>query len=290
MRRKSVKPSEYPALPFHLIRFVLFVSSLLIAIILGVFAYKLHQADQKFPWAFLVLIIAAFLSLLSLVFTTILHCCYGLSPRLSLITNSTVFVVWAVAFVLLAWSVSHTILTTCNATYWATSTGIAVCRMFKALFAFAIIGAAALIASIVLDVIAYRRQTRLGEYDPMAPGVEGHILAEYKPGAHNRDSSALSGSFPHPTMGAGPGLVEDDRAPLVSGRRYDGAEHLRGRSEEMDIGESRPLHQPPPYVSSPALERYSDGPQHPPSRMRMGAHDNSYGNEQQTSYVPTAYR
>jgi hypothetical protein len=54
MRRKSVKPSEYPALPFHLIRFVLFLSSLLIAIILAVFAYKLHQADQKFPWAFFV--------------------------------------------------------------------------------------------------------------------------------------------------------------------------------------------------------------------------------------------
>ncbi|KAL4764140.1 uncharacterized protein BDW70DRAFT_116794 [Aspergillus foveolatus] len=290
MRRKSVKPSEYPALPFHLIRFILFLSSLLVAIILAVFAYKLHQADQKFPWAFLVLIIAAFLSLLNLIFTTILHCCYGLSPRLSLITNSIVFVIWAVAFVLLAWAVSHTILTTCNATYWATTTGIAVCRMFKALFSFTIIGAAALIASIVLDVIAYRRQTRLGEYDPMALGMEGHSLAEYKPGAHNRDSSALSGSFPHPAIGASPGIVEDDRAPLVSGGRYDGPGHLRGRSEEMDIGESRPLHQPPPYASNPVLERYSDGPQHPHSGMRMSAYDNPYGYGQQTSYDPTAYR
>ncbi len=54
MRRKSVKPSEYPALPFHIIRFTVFVSSLIVAIILAVFAYNLHSADQKFPWAFLV--------------------------------------------------------------------------------------------------------------------------------------------------------------------------------------------------------------------------------------------
>ncbi|RDW81160.1 uncharacterized protein DSM5745_04717 [Aspergillus mulundensis] len=290
MRRRSVKPSEYPALPFHFIRFILFISSLLVAIILAVFAYRLHQADQKFPWAFLVLIIAAFLSLLNLIVTTLLHCCHGLSPRLSLITNSIVFVIWAVAFVLFAWSVSHTILTTCNATYWATSTGITVCRIFKALFAFTIIGAAFLIASIALDVIAYRRQTRLGEYDPMALGVEGHNLAEYKPGAHNRDSSALSGSFPHPPMGAGPGLADEDRAPLVSGGRYDTPGHLRDRSEEMDIGDSRPLHQPPPYASNTALERYSDAPPQPHSRMRMSAYDNPYGYGQQTGYDPTAYR
>lgn len=54
MRRKSVKPSEYPALPFHIIRFTVFVSSLVVAIILAVFAYNLHNADQKFPWAFLI--------------------------------------------------------------------------------------------------------------------------------------------------------------------------------------------------------------------------------------------
>ncbi|KAL4932800.1 uncharacterized protein BDV17DRAFT_175838 [Aspergillus undulatus] len=289
MRRKSVKPSEYPALPFHLIRFILLISSLLVAIVLAVFAYNLHSADQKFPWAFLVLIIAAFLSLLNLILTTTLHCCYGLSPRFSLITNSTVFVIWAVALILLAWSVSHTILTSCNATYWATSTGIRVCHTFKALFAFTIIGAAALIASIALDIIAYRRSTRLGEYDPM--GVEGHSLAEYKTTGHDRNSSVMSASFPHPN---------EDHSPLVAGGRYEGAgvpappAHYRGRSEEMDIAESSPLHQPPPYASNPALGGYSDVP--PPQQQayargaRMSAYDNPYGYGHQTSYDPLAYR
>ncbi|CEL05266.1 hypothetical protein ASPCAL06384 [Aspergillus calidoustus] len=286
MRRKSVKPSEYPALPFHLVRFFLFASSIIVGIILAAFAVQLHNADHRLPWAFLVLIIAAFLSLLNLTLTTILHCCYGLSPRLSLITNTIVFIIWAIALVLLSWSLSHTILTTCNSTYWGTSTGITVCRIFKALFTFTIIGTALLIASIGLDIFAYRRTTRLGEYDPMA--AEGHNLAEYKAG-HARDSSVLSGSFPHPNAG----VAEDDRSPLVSGG-YGGAGHMRGRSEE-DIGETRPLHQPPPYNSSTALEGYSDQPgQQRHSRGRSSVYDNpgyGYGHHnEQTAYDPLAYR
>ncbi|KAL5339425.1 hypothetical protein BJX70DRAFT_397627 [Aspergillus crustosus] len=287
MRRKSVKPSEYPALPFHLIRFITFVSSLVVGIVLAVFAYNLHNADHKLPWAFLIQIIAAFLSLLNLITTTFLHCCHGLSPRLSLITNTIVFIFWAVSLVLLSWSVSNTILTTCNSTYWATSTGITVCRIFKALFTFTIIGTAALIASIALDIFAYRRHTRLGEYDPMA--AEGHSLAAYK-SHHERDSSVLSGSFPHP---AGP--MEDDRSPLVaSGGAYPG--HIRGRSED-DIGQTRPMHQPPPYSGNVSPERYSDtgyGQQlEQQPRLRMSDYENpAYGygqHAQQTSY-DTTYR
>ncbi|KAL2870484.1 uncharacterized protein BJX67DRAFT_286050 [Aspergillus lucknowensis] len=285
MRRKSVKPSEYPPLPFHLIRFFTFASSLIVGSILAAFAVNLHNADHKLPWAFLVLIIAAFLSLLNLALTTVLHCCYGLSPRLSLITNSVVFVVWSIALILFSWAVSHTILTTCNATYWATSTGIAVCRIFKALFTFTIIGAAFLIASIGLDIFAYRRTTRLGEYDPMA--IEGHSLAAYKSG-HARDSSVLSASYQHPN---------EDRSPLVSGG-YMPDGHTRRGSEE-DIAETRPLHQPPPYVSNTALEGYSDMPGQVQSRHSRGSlsvyetpgYGYGYGNHsEQPAYDPLAYR
>ncbi|KAL4886997.1 hypothetical protein BJY04DRAFT_44948 [Aspergillus karnatakaensis] len=287
--RDRVKPSEYPTLPFHLIRFITFVSSLVVGIVLAVFAYNLHNADHKFPWAFLVQIVAAFLSLLSLTLTTFLHCCYGLSPKLSLILNTIVFIIWAISLVLLSWSVSHTILTTCNSTYWGTSTGITVCRIFKALFTFTIIGTAALIASIGLDILAYRRHTRLGEYDPMAG--QGHNLGAYK-SQHERDSSVLSASFPHP---AGP--MEDDRSPLVaSGGAY--SPHVRGRSEE-DIGQSRPVHQPPPYSGEVSPERYSDaghgyGQSQSLPRLRMSDYENpAYGygqHAQQTAYDPTGYR
>lgn len=127
-----------------------------------------------------------------------------------------------------------------------------------------------------------------------AMGMDGHSLAEYKSSGHNRDSSVLSGSFPHPHPhpGAGPGYLEEDRAPLVSGARFDGPghNHMRGRSEEMDIGEGGPLHQPPPYASNPALETYSDVPQPPPHLRRMSAYNSPYGYGQPTGYDPTGYR
>lgn len=51
--RASVKPSDYPALPFHGIRFVAVLSSIVVAIILAVFIYHLHADGYKLPFAFL---------------------------------------------------------------------------------------------------------------------------------------------------------------------------------------------------------------------------------------------
>lgn len=62
---------------------------------------------------------------------------------------------------------SGTILTQCTTEYWATATGISVCRSYKALFAFTVLGAVSYIAAIWLDVVVRRRQTRLGAYGPM---------------------------------------------------------------------------------------------------------------------------
>lgn len=54
MRSKSVKPSAYPKLPFHGIRFIVFLSSAVTAIILAVFIYHLHADGYKLPFAFLI--------------------------------------------------------------------------------------------------------------------------------------------------------------------------------------------------------------------------------------------
>ncbi|OKO98287.1 hypothetical protein PENSUB_9385 [Penicillium subrubescens] len=63
---------------------------------------------------------------------------------------------------------SGTILTKCTTQYWATTTALTVCRTYKALFAFTILGVVSYIAAIWLDVVVRKRQTRLGEYNPMA--------------------------------------------------------------------------------------------------------------------------
>jgi hypothetical protein len=62
---------------------------------------------------------------------------------------------------------SGTILTKCTTEYWATSTALTVCRTYKALFAFTILGVVSYIAAIWLDVVVRRRQTRLGAYNAM---------------------------------------------------------------------------------------------------------------------------
>lgn len=54
MRSKSVKPSAYPAIPFHGIRFIAFLSSVVVGIILAVFIYHLHADGYKLPFAFLI--------------------------------------------------------------------------------------------------------------------------------------------------------------------------------------------------------------------------------------------
>ncbi|RAL16380.1 uncharacterized protein BO97DRAFT_402794 [Aspergillus homomorphus CBS 101889] len=186
----SVKPSHYPAIPFHLIRATGLISTFIVGIILAVFITNLHSHGYKLPWAFLVLLIATVLTLLNYILTTLTHCFYGLSPRLSLTTNTTTLLLWLIALGLLSYSLSHTILTSCTTTYWGTSTGINVCRIYKALFAFTILATAAHIAAVTLDVIVHKRQTRLGEYDPMASNA---ALNDYK--MHNRGSSAMSGGM-----------------------------------------------------------------------------------------------
>lgn len=54
MRSPSVKPSAYPPLPFHLIRFLISLSSLVVGVILAVFTYHLHADGYKLPYSFLV--------------------------------------------------------------------------------------------------------------------------------------------------------------------------------------------------------------------------------------------
>jgi hypothetical protein len=113
------------------------------------------------------LIISAVLSLTNIITTTITHCCYGLSPRLSLTLNALLLILWGISLGLLSWSMAHTILTSCTTRYWGNATGMGVCRVYKALFAFTVAGAALAIAAVWLDVVVRRRQTRLGSYDPM---------------------------------------------------------------------------------------------------------------------------
>jgi len=114
-------------------------------------------------------------------------------------------VLWALSWSLLTWNMSGTLTHTCNTENWNDTSGIMICRIYKALFTFALVGLYAFsrplpfplsipplpflvlnrrkklpslitnplensistLAALTLDVLTRRRQTRLGTYNAM---------------------------------------------------------------------------------------------------------------------------
>lgn len=108
---------------------------------------------------------ASLLSLISIIITTLFYLCSFLSPLFNLIINSTVLIIQFVGFVLLSWNMSGTLSHSCSSANWASNDGMMVCRIYKALYSFAVFALLAQIAQIVLDTRSRHNQTKLGRYD-----------------------------------------------------------------------------------------------------------------------------
>ncbi|KAJ5125825.1 hypothetical protein N7448_005140 [Penicillium atrosanguineum] len=263
MRSKSVKPSAYPALPFHGIRFLIFLSSIVTAIILAVFIYHLHADGYKLPFAFLILLIASLLSIINVIFTSLANCACGLSTKLSIMLNTLLLLIWLLALALLSYNMAHTILTSCSATYWGNKTGISICRSYKALFSFTVTGTASMIAALWLDIIVRRRANRLGAYDPMGSmAAVGEDPADVKLADRNGSSSVVAyDAVPPPMSGA-------------QGRPYN---------HTLEYGHAGEAAQY--YDSAPARSRRGE------SRVRFGSEDAGYpAQTHQTGYDSGMYR
>jgi hypothetical protein len=110
---------------------------------------------------------ASIFTLVTLTFTSLLHVCHTLSPKLNLIVNIPLLILWCVGFALLAWNMSETLGHVCNSNNWGNSAGVMVCRLYKALFSFSLFGMIGAIAAVVLDVMVRKTQTRQGSYNKM---------------------------------------------------------------------------------------------------------------------------
>lgn len=104
------------------------------------------------------------LTILALTSTIVLHCFYGLNPTLNIVLNSVLALVWSVAFSLLAWWSSGTLTHVCNVDNWADELGISVCRLYKALFSFALLGLVSTLFALVLDVRVQSKVTKRGRF------------------------------------------------------------------------------------------------------------------------------
>ncbi|KAJ5173238.1 hypothetical protein N7492_005831 [Penicillium capsulatum] len=265
MRSRSVKPSAYPAIPFHGIRFIAFLSSIVVGIILAVFIYHLHADGYKLPFAFLILLIAAILSILNLIFTTVVNCSCGLSTKLSIFLNVVLILLWALSLGLMSYAMYGTIMTSCTTEYWGNATGINVCRTYKALFTFTALGLASHIAALALDAIVRRRQNRFGAYGPMSstPGLGvGEDPADVKMADRHPDAVAY-----------------DTVPPLATGAHP----YSHSYSNSMEYTHAPDAHQ---YHDDVPMYGQHDGP-----RVRFNSYDQAYSHPApQTSYDPAGYR
>jgi len=157
-------PSRYPALPFHLIRFTQLLSSLIVSAIMLYFIYHLKHEHFTVPWTFLVLTAVALFTILTQTVTIFLYFCHALNPLFNLLVNAALSIFWSTGFGLLTWAMSGLLLHKCNASNWGNDAGIMVCRLYKTLFTFALLGLISTFSALVLDIIVRKRENARGRY------------------------------------------------------------------------------------------------------------------------------
>lgn len=129
------------------------------------------------------LLSVSLLTLVALTATIVLHCFYGLNPVLNTLLNSLLALLWAVSFSLLSWWSSGTLSHVCSKDNWDSEVGVSVCRLYKALFSFSLLGLLSTIVALVLDVHVQRQATARGRFQQIGlvpadgkagPVVDGH--------------------------------------------------------------------------------------------------------------------
>lgn len=167
MARSKVQPTHYPRIPFHFLRSAQLLAAVVVTCVMAFFVDQLHHDGYPIPWTFLLLLTVSVLTVFFLSATLVQHCCCGLNPRLNLLLNSVLLVIWTLGFGLLSWWASGTLGHVCNKDNWRNGDGIMVCRIYKALFAFSLLGFASTLAALLLDIYVFKRSTRRGKYNQM---------------------------------------------------------------------------------------------------------------------------
>jgi hypothetical protein len=245
-RRDRVRPTHYPKLPFHIIRSAQLLSSTIVSCIMFYFLSELAKDHFRLPWTFILvrlpnrlqilltplqLMSVSLLTILALTTTIILHCFYGLNPVLNTLLNSGLALLWAVSFSLLSWWSSGTLSHICNKDSWESELGISVCRLYKALFSFSLLGLVSTLVALVLDVHVQRQATARGRFKQIglvATDAKGaQVVDEHETNPNPSAAKQKSG-------GAGYALPEEQFAYGGDDTTYHGG---AGRIERMSVEE-----------------------------------------------------
>ena len=76
-----------------------------------------------------------------------------LSPKVNMFCNIASLTLWALGLALLMWNLSGTLTHKCNVSNWSNFAGVMVCRLYKALAAFTVVGLYALVITSIFSTI-----------------------------------------------------------------------------------------------------------------------------------------
>ncbi|KAF2429294.1 hypothetical protein EJ08DRAFT_698434 [Tothia fuscella] len=188
----KVAPSKYPKVLFHGLRSAQLLASVVVGAVMFYFIYHLNHDHWQIPWTFIFFTVASLFTIIALCVTIVMHCCIGLNPRLNLTINSTLWAVWAAAFGMLWWWASKTIFNKCDVEHWSGETGIMVCRIYKTLFAFGMLGFASTTLALALDLYVFKKATRLGKYNAMQDLDNKRTTAAFHDGDSQENLAGLN--------------------------------------------------------------------------------------------------
>ncbi|KAF7873986.1 hypothetical protein EAF04_002658 [Stromatinia cepivora] len=165
-RRRGAKaaPSHYPRIAFHGLRFAQLISAAIVGGIMAHFMYYLRAERFPIPWTFIVLLSISLATVAALTLTIILYNFTYLSPKFNCLFNGTASIFWMLGFGLLSWSLSNTLERSCDVQTWRSSTAVGVCREYKSLWTFTLIGTLSTLAALGLDIWTHMKTIERGMY------------------------------------------------------------------------------------------------------------------------------
>ena len=96
-----------------------------------------------------------------------------------------------VSLALLTWNLSWTLGHRCGPINWHNKAGIMVCRLYKALAAFAVVGAATTLGALGLDLTVQRKGKARGVYNQMGGDVKTPVINVREVGSDGFEGRSL---------------------------------------------------------------------------------------------------
>ncbi|KAH7357352.1 hypothetical protein BKA66DRAFT_574513 [Pyrenochaeta sp. MPI-SDFR-AT-0127] len=226
-------------------RLLLLVSAITISAIVFSFTHRLRNQAFRVPWAFFFLQGTAILTMVALPVSGLLICLKKVRPLYNTLLNIFIGLLWVVAFILVTIRTHSAIGRSCSKSTWTNAEGVLICRLYKTLFACAIIGCVSSL-SIVFDVqklhpkLPHIRYTRahIDEVDGIGRGYNKSSQPLFLQPFDAKSSSRL---IPEPYDGAGAGDGNYETYNNVDENTRTGRSRARSLSPRLAARSVSPL-------------------------------------------------